>query len=258
MTESKSQWQTEELATAFLQGVRSAIPGAELQLEVMGKIVERWVPRPSRILDVGCGDGILGRMLLGAFPTAHVTFSDFSDPMIEAVRAKLANSSRATVLKADFSDPSWLDAVGDKGPFDVVVSGLAIHHQADGRKKALYAEIHDILSPGGVFQNLEHVASATRAGEELFDGLFVDHLLRFHKSMKPGTTRQEIEAAYYNRPDKKENILAPLDVQCEWLRQIGFQDVDCFFKVFELALFGGRKASGPAPAPAGLAAVAQL
>ena len=165
MTESKSQWQTEELATAFLQGVRGAIPGADLQLEVMGKIVELWIPRPSRILDVGCGDGILGRMLLEKFPSVRVTFTDFSDPMLAAVRAKLANSSRATVLKADFSDPSWLEAVADKGPFDVVVSGFAIHHQADGRKKALYAEIHGILAPGGVFLNLEHVASATRTNK---------------------------------------------------------------------------------------------
>ena len=229
---------------AFLEGVRGAIPGADLQLEVVGKIVERWMPRPSRILDVGCGDGILGRLLLERFPTAHVTFADFSEPMLAAVRAKIAGSLRATVLKADFSDPSWLEAVADKGPFDVVVSGFAIHHQPDARKRALYAEIHGWLSAGGVFLNLEHVASATRPSEELFDDLFVDHLLRFHKSTKPGTTRREIEAVYYNRPDKKENILAPLEAQCEWLRQMGFEDVDCFFKIFELALFGGRKASG--------------
>jgi len=253
MTESRSQWQTEELAMAFLQGVRGAIPGTDLQLEVMGKIVELWSPRVSRILDVGCGDGILGRLLLERFPTAHVTFTDFSEPMLAAVRDKVAASPRATVLKADFSEPSWLDAVADKRPFDVVVSGFAIHHQPDARKKTLYAEIHGKLSPGGVFLNLEHVASATCSGEKVFDDFFVDHLLRFHKSTKPDTTRREIEATYYNRPDKRENILAPVDVQCEWLRQIGFQDVDCFFKVFELALFGGRKASShavkPTPAP---------
>lgn len=249
MAEPQSQWQTKKLATAFLQDVRGAIPGADLQLEVVRKIVELWCPRPMRILDVGCGDGILGRLLLETFPTAHATFTDFSETMLAAVRDKLADASRATILKADFSAPSWLDAVGNKGPFDVVVSGFAIHHQQDARKKALYAEIHGCLSPGGVFLNLEHVASATRSGEKLFDEIFVDHLFRFHKSRKPDTDRQEIEATHYNRPDKKENILAPVDVQCAWLCQIGFQDVDCFFKIFELALFGGRKASnkiGPA------------
>jgi hypothetical protein len=39
MSQANSRWQTEELATAFLQGVRGAIPGADLQLDVLGKIV---------------------------------------------------------------------------------------------------------------------------------------------------------------------------------------------------------------------------
>ena len=248
MPELQSQWQTEELAATYLQGVRGAVPAAQLQLEVMGRIVELWSRRVSRILDLGCGDGLLGCRLLKKFPTAHGTFTDFSEPMLAAAREKLMGSARATVIKADFSTPAWWDAVADRTPFDVVVSGFAIHHQPDARKKALYAEIHVHLSPGGIFLNLEHVASATPAGERLFEDNFVDSLLRFRRSTKPDTTRQEIEAAWRNRPDKKENILAPVDVQCAWLRQIGFEDVDCFFKHFELALFGGRRASKSCPA----------
>jgi tRNA (cmo5U34)-methyltransferase len=243
MAEPQSQWQTQELVTAFLEGVRGAIPGADLQLEAITKIVALWSPPHSRILDIGCGDGILGRLLLDRFPAVQVTFIDFSEPMLAAAREKLKHSSKATVHRADFSEPAWLDSVADQCPFDVVVSGFAIHHQPDSRKRALYAEIHGILSPGGVFLNLEHVSSATSAGERLFDDFFVDHLLRFHHRTKPGIQRQEIEQTYYNRPDKNENILAPLAVQCDWLRQVGFQDVDCFLKVFELALFGGKKAS---------------
>ena len=41
--------------------------------------------------------------------------------------------------------------------------------------------------------------------------------------------------------DKDEDQLAPIEAQCEWLREIGFKDVDCFFKHFEIGLFGGRK-----------------
>jgi hypothetical protein len=54
--------------------------------------------------------------------------------------------------------------------------------------------------------------------------------------------RQELAATYYNRSDKDANILAPVEIQCEWLRAIGFTDVDCYFKAFELAVFGGRRA----------------
>ena len=234
MPESQSQWQTEEQAKTFLQGVRGAVPAAQLQLEVMGKIVDSWMPGVSRILDVGCGDGILGRWLLEKFPTAHGTFTDFSDPMLAAARDKLADSSRATARKADFSSPSWLDAVADRIPFDVVVSGFAIHHQPDARKKALYVEIHSLLSRGGIFLNLEHVASATRSCERLFEDTFVDYLLRFHGSPKADTARQEIEAAWRNRPDKKENILAAVDIQCAWLRQIGISGRGLLFQVFRV------------------------
>jgi hypothetical protein len=45
----------------------------------------------------------------------------------------------------------------------------------------------------------------------------------------------------YHRPDKTENILTPVELQCQWLGEIGFQGVDCFFKRFQLALFGGKK-----------------
>ena len=220
-----------------------AIPGADMQLAVLGKVARLWCPHSSEILDVGCGDGILGHFLLDIFPKAHATFVDFSDPMLDAARTRLTETSRATVVKADFSNPQWRSILPAENTFDIVVSGFAIHHQHDDRKKALYSEIYDLLTPGGIFLNLEHVASITHAGEQLSDEFFIDHLYDFHTSLNPGKTKEEIADIYYNRPDKKENILAPIEDQCSWLREIGFQDVDCFFKIFELALFAGRKAS---------------
>lgn len=240
---TQSKWQTSELAAAFLNGVRGAIPAAALQLDVMGHIIHSWCAEPQRILDLGCGDGALGRFLLGRFPAAQMIFADFSEPMLAAARKQLAQQERATVIQADFASPAWLGTVRDHGPFEVVVSGFAIHHQPDERKKALYAEVFGLLPQGGIFLNLEHVASATPAGTSLFDEYFIDHLHRFHQGQEPARSREEIALAFYNRPDKEENILAPVQDQCDWLRQIGFTDVDCFFKIFELALLGGRKGS---------------
>lgn len=237
----KSVWQTKELARFFLEGVRSAIPAADLQLSIIGKITQQWCGNPTRILDLGCGNGILGRYLLHLFPSASCLFMDFSDPMLDAARENVGALPRATFAKADFSDPSWRAVVEPYGPFDIVVSGFAIHHQPDERKHALYAEIHDLLPAGSIFLNMEHVSSASPAGQRLFDEFFVDHLHEFHARSDPNAKRETVADRYYNRADKKENILAPLEAQCQWLREIGFADVDCFFKIFELALFGGRK-----------------
>ncbi len=247
-----SKWQTPELAHTFLEGVRGAIPGADLQFAVIAKITSLWTPSPKRILDLGCGNGILGKFLLAIYPAAAGVFLDFSEPMLHAARKNVGINPNVTFSKADFGSPQWLSVANPHGPFDVVVSGFAIHHQSDTRKRELYREIYDLLTPGGVFLNLEHVASASDAGETLFDDFFIDHLYAFHSKSNPDANRSSIAGEYYGRPDKKENILARVENQCRWLTKIGFEDVDCFFKVFELAIFGGRKPSSNSVEPISL------
>jgi ubiquinone/menaquinone biosynthesis C-methylase UbiE len=242
MSGQRSKWKTEEIAQTFVEGVRGAIPGAALQLEVIREIIHAWSPLPSTILDLGCGDGVVGRMLLEEHPAAHVIFADFSEPMLEKLRSRIGSNQRATVLNLDFSTSAWSEGIDPEKPFDVIVSGFAIHHQPDRRKKRLYAEIHGLLKDGGIFLNLDQVSSPTSSITDLFDRFFLDHIRRFHASAGLGITMQEIEEAFFQ--DKKENMPAPAELQCRWLRSIGFQDVDCFYKTFELALFGGRKASG--------------
>jgi SAM-dependent methyltransferase len=236
-----SEWQTQSLSQTYLNGVRGAIPGAQTQIEIIRKIVELWRPAPCAVIDLGCGDGILGRTVLERWPGAHVWFVDFSEPMLRAAQGRVGQNPSATIVQADFSIPGWIGCLDGRTSFDLVLSGYAIHHQPDQTKKRLYAEVYDLLSPGGVFLNLEHVASATARGQELFDETFIDNLYQFHLNLGTSKSRTEIAREYYARPDKKENILAPVEVQCAWLREIGFEDVDCFYRFFELALFGGRK-----------------
>lgn len=241
MTGKKSSWEIRENAEAFLDNERGAVPGAELQLEVMGKVAELWCGDPSSILDLGCGDGILGRFLLDKFPSASGVFVDISDAMLDAARKKPGVRADAVMLKADFSSPDWLGSVSTYRPFDMIVSGFAIHHQTDERKRELYAEIHGLLAPGGVFLNLEHVSSATTECRSLFEEFYADYLHRHLLQSDPGAAREEAIEIYRNRPDKDEDKTASVDEQCGWLRGIGFDDVDCFFKVFEITLFGGRR-----------------
>lgn len=239
---STSKWQTEDHSRGYLEGVRGAIPLADRQIEVMLTVIRSFCPDLHCMLDLGCGDGILGRAVLGCFPDVRAIFLDFSTPMIEAAERKIPAGDSVKIVKADYGSPEWLRALDQTSDFDLIVSGFSIHHQPDTRKRALYAEIFNLLSPGGLFLNLEHVASPTRAIQSMFDEYFVDHIFAYHNLSDKTVTREQVAQNYYERSDKKENILASLELQCEWLRKIGFQDVDCFFKIFELALFGGRKA----------------
>jgi SAM-dependent methyltransferase len=234
-------WQSAALTEQFLTGVRGAIPLAQAQIDVMLRLTKAAQPELRRFLDLGCGDGILGHALLRLAPDAHGVFLDFSEPMLDAARKRLGSSDRLAFLAEDYGQPAWVERVSAYAPFDVIVSGFSIHHQPDTRKQAVYRELYDLLTPGGIFLNLEHVKSPTPWLEQQFDEAMVDATYQYHLSTGGTRSREAVANEFYYRPDKAANILAPLETQLGWLRDIGYQQVDCYLKIFELALFGGVK-----------------
>jgi len=231
-------WKWRDVAASFLNQVSVHIPERAKQLEVMFRALDLASRPPRRVLDLGAGDGLILATALEAFPEAAGVAVDFSPHMLEAARARLEKfGSRAATVEADLGSPAWRARVD--GRFDAVLSGFAIHHLPDARKRALYAEIYELVADGGVFLNLEHVASASGRVEALFDDAMVDHLHASRRERGEAVTRDAVRRDFLERPDRAANILAPVEEQCGWLREIGFKDVDCFWKYFELAIFGG-------------------
>lgn len=235
-------WRRADLATEYLEGVRGGIPLAEEQIRILIRVLRAALPDLQSFLDLGCGDGVLGHAVLDAFPRARGVFLDFSEPMLAQAQARLAPYGlRVRLIHQDYGLADWQAGLEEEGQLDAVLSGFSIHHQANTRKRELYAEIFERLSPGGAFLNLEHVASASLWGQQLFDEHFIDALYAFHLRRGGGERRERMADRYYRRDDKTANILESVETQCGWLRDIGFERVDCFFKVFEIALFGGVK-----------------
>ena len=139
MTISDKVWQQAEISKSFLEGVRGAIPLAAQQMEIMLKIIEAACPKVESFLDLGCGDGVLGRAILAKYPDASGIFLDFSEPMLEAAKSKVENQDKVEFIWEDFGEKDWVISVQNQGGFDVIVSGFAIHHQTDERKKDSYA-----------------------------------------------------------------------------------------------------------------------
>lgn len=238
-------WQDPALVATFVSGVRGGLPYAADQLAIMLRVVAASEQPVRRFLDLGSGAGTVASAILSAYPEAEATLLDFSEPMMEAARSQLGEGDRRHYVLADFGRRGWVDAVAALAPFDLIASGFAIHHQPDERKREIYKEIFDLLALGGWFINIEHVSSATPWLQQVSDELLVDSIYAYHQRIGSGKTREEVARDHVYRPDKVANILAPVEDQCAWLREIGYQDVDCYFKVFELAVFGGRKPTGP-------------
>jgi SAM-dependent methyltransferase len=232
---SVTAFQRPEVAREFLDQRRAAIPFAQEQLSVMALVARRYAPDARRIADLGCGDGLLARVLLGQYPSATAVLVDHSPPMLALAEESMADyNGRYTILEHDLSEP--MPGVLGADPFDVVVSGYAIHHLPYALKRTLYGGIFEALRPGGIFINVEHVAPPSEAQEALFDDVIIDNLVNLS-----GRDRESVAAGYHGRPDKPDNILTSVDLQLAWLRDLGYEHVDCYFKFLELAVFGGVK-----------------
>jgi SAM-dependent methyltransferase len=205
-----AEWSTTEHALVYLahaDRIPHRAEGEALLLE--------FVPRGARrILDLGTGDGRLLALLKIDRPAAQAVALDFSPAMLEAARRRFAGDAAVAVVEHNLDD-----RLPDLGRFDAVVSSFAIHHCEDARKRSLYAEIFGLLAPGGVFCNLEHVASPTPALHARF------------LQMMGWTPEME----------DPSNKLLDVETQLSWLRAIGFEDVDCHWKWMELALLAGVK-----------------
>lgn len=232
-------WQNKSLVENFLTSVRGAIPFAADQIKIALRYLDQTEIPIRQVADLGCGDGTIAQAILTHYPQAHVTAIDFSEPMLDQARQRLQPfGDRVKLVQADLYSPDWQAGLGE---FDAVLSGYCIHHLPDDRKQALYREIYHLLHPGGSFLNIEHVRSTSAWVESLFNDMLVDALYQWNQEQKGTLSREEVGQRFVYREDKAANILAPVEVQCDWLRAIGFQQVDCLFKFFELAVFGGIK-----------------
>jgi tRNA (cmo5U34)-methyltransferase len=184
------------------------------RVEGESSLLEFMAPGARRILDLGTGDGRLLALVKLDHPDSTAVAIDFSPVMLEAAQKRFGGDPSVVVTAHNLENP--LPALGN---FDAVISSFAIHHLTHDRKRALYREVYEALAPGGVFCNLEHVASPTR---ELHD----EFLRRIE--VTPET-------------EDPSNKLLDVETQLEWLRGIGFIDVDCHWKWRELALLAGRR-----------------
>lgn len=201
-SESQTAWYLERIGR-----IESRRAGEQVLLEVLP-------PSPRRVLDLGCGDGRLAALVLEHRSTVEeVVAVDRSQPMLTRARERFSDDGRVTVTDHDLQD-----SISAFGVVDLIISGFAIHHLENPRKRSLFAEVASQLSPGGVFANLEVVESATPQ------------------------RHADFLAAIGRTADDPEDRLASIEDQLAWMREAGLDNVDCLWRWRGFALLLGEVA----------------
>lgn len=137
---------------------------------------------------------------------------DISPPMLERARERFKTDERVMVCQWDMAEP-----IESFGSFDVILSGFAIHHHEDERKRTLFAEVSRQLHTDGLFANLDVVASATP---------------EFHSDFLQAIGRTA---------DDAEDRLTDVETQLRWMREVGMNQVGCLWRWRGFALLIGSR-----------------
>ena len=105
----------------------------------VGELVARFCPDSPRILDLGADTGILSAAIVDRIATAQFHLLDASPEMLRQAAIRLEGFEPQIVVQP-------LSADLPSGPFDAIVSALAIHHLDDAGKRGLYSRILAALS----------------------------------------------------------------------------------------------------------------
>jgi SAM-dependent methyltransferase len=226
----------------------------EQRFEVMFDALEATVGAETAgafvALDLACGPGSISQRLLTRFPAAHALALDL-DPLLLAIGQGALGSfgGRLSWLEADLNDASWADQVTTRlagRQLDAVLSSTALHWITPGALARVYRELGQLLRPGGVFFNADHMLygpdrpvvraltadikarkrAALRAASDLEDWEQWWQAVRSEPRLANLVAERERRMAW--RDGKWTN--ASLDFQIGALKDAGFREVETIWQ----------------------------
>lgn len=242
MTDYKdSSWADKGFAENYLDKADVYIPGRGLMFGYVSSLFSYYIARKKvvRLLDLGCGDGILAGELLKGHAAVRATLVDGNESMLAKSRERLKPLGGATYVKATFQD--ILSGAVVLGKYELCVSSMAIHHLQPQEKAALFRVIYAHLNKGGHFVNCDNVLPPSQELEEWYFEMWKQWMgHEMEKRAVKDETPEDVIKRYkdplsLNKPDT-------LAFQLSALKKAGFSDVDCYYKNGAFAVFGGKKA----------------
>jgi len=251
MSGTEPEW-SEADSRLYRELAAIAVPDRAEQIAALLTLAPFAAADPFRIVELGCGEGRLGRALLSFFPHARYLGLDGSASMRHETAERLrAFGERAEVAGFDLAVIDWRDRV--RGA-DLAISSLVVHHLGGDGKRALFRALHERLSPRGALLLADLVEPARAEARALFAASWDKAVADAAAAYPDGDELRGRFAAeqwnYYRYPDPADRP-SPLFDQLLWLREAGFSAVDCFWMRAGHAIYGGYKNAAAVPPEAG-------
>ena len=235
---SDSNWADPEFSREYLDNADSYVPFREVMIDLVRSHCVHFTGGQGqvRLLDLGCGDGIITHTVSAGFRSIEATLVDGSQDMLTLASERFSGREGFTFLSASFQELGAGNLL--QGPFDIAVSSLAIHHLNSAERGNLFNDIFGWLRRGGCFINLDSILGPSAELEDWYMALWKEWIDRRRAEGKTDRDFSDIIRRYKENPDNRPGTLIS---QMAALRKAGFEQVDCYYKFGSFAVFGGRK-----------------
>lgn len=197
-------------------------------------------PQEASILELGAGTGLFTKKIINTGHFKEIFVTDGAEAMLEIARNELSSTSTELLFDTlDFTQPFWSKKFPDN-KIGAVSSSMALHHAEN--KKTLFKEVFDVLIPGGVFVFADHMAGTSPLIDKLISTKRARLKLSFFK--EDINDKHKIER-FIQEDNKKQdaegNKCESIDNYLQYLREAEFEDVDCIWRDYWLAVFVAKK-----------------
>jgi len=234
----KSSWNNGDFSRKYLDEADMYIPERDILLRILASFYRKFIKNDEkkRILDLGCGNGILSKTLFNQNSNLEIVVTDGSKEMLIEAKKELDGMP---VL--EFCQISFEEIIQGKfkgGLFDFIISSFAIHHLNMTQKKKLFKKIFELMNLGGYFINIDVVVSNYKHYTEWYYDLWKERIIFKQKSLNINKSFEHVPEEARKKP---ENHFDLLGAQLEALKLIGFSEVECHYKCGVFAIYGGKK-----------------
>lgn len=185
------------------------IPGYAAQNEVIRRELIAYDRPVRKAVDLGCGTGVFARILLETHPESRVLLFDLAERMLKVAGAALAAyADRVAFQQGNFGEVDFGSG------YDVVLSGLAIHHLEDPDKRKIFRRIKESLNPGGIFLLRDFIRYATP-----------EETQREENAWRVFMRANGMDDAHFHALAKREDRPSTVEEQMKWMEEAGFAEV---------------------------------
>jgi tRNA (cmo5U34)-methyltransferase len=181
--------------------------------------------RDYRVLDLGCGNGVLSELVFQKLPHAFVVGFDVTENMLHAFDKKLSNHAGKFELKqGDFRT----DPIGTE--YDIILAGLTLHHLTWDEREKFYHTLYSALNKGGLLLARDIIIDEDETVRQEQYSLWKEFMQ---------SQGEDPEFWYSKHIEKDYPIMLP--DHFAWLKKAGFNKVACHWRWYNFAVTTAEK-----------------